>query len=430
MTLTERVEAMQEIFESLQCTNSRLVKQDIIDSIPQELKEDFNFCLEVLAGKHKLGYRYETVEGVPDVSAFATIKEVYQYLQKPLLEHDLSRANIFKHLKNTYFWADFLEPLCNREYRLGIGQSILNKDDTAPMLAKKYEGVLPYDAEGYYITEKLDGNRCIAYYENDEWHFVSRNGKRMNVEFDMSGLPEELIYDGEVISPEQYEMSKCIHISVKNHTIADKFEKDFNTTSGLINRHTTKKNLVYCIFDIQDYAPYITRRQLLQHLNPTASNVAILPLLALAEKSGDRIIDELLDKVVSIGGEGIMLNAGSASYQNKRTNVLMKYKQVQTMDMEVIDTFEGKGKYEGMCGGLTCSAKYGENGKVFVDVGTGLSDAQRLKWRNKDNIVGKIVEVAYFELSQDKAAKGSNLYSLRFPRLKTVREDKNETSID
>lgn len=428
MTLTDRVEFMQEIFELLQSTNSRLKKQEIIDSMPPELRQDFDYCLEVLAGRHVFGYKYQYVDGMP-IKEFKTIRECLEYLQEPYTTHDLSYSNIYKHLAATCFWADFLEPLVNREYKLGIGQSVIAKSDTAPMLAKKYEGHLPYDDKGWAITEKLDGNRCIAYHDGAKWQFVSRNGKRMNVDFDMSGLPEELVYDGEVVSPTHIERS--IYIS---HHVCDELENvqfvpsaSFNSTSGLINRKRGCKDLVYCIFDIQDTSPYLTRRTLLNHLDPLGKDVKILPCLYVANCNETYTIDRILATVVAAGGEGIMLNRNGASYQAKRTSDLLKYKEVQTMDMLVIDTFEGKGKYEGMCGGIVCKF---ENMQMIVkcDVGTGLSDRQREEWRDKAKIVGKIVEIAYFELSQNKDTYLTGNFSLRFPRLVKVREDKNTTS--
>ena len=99
------------------------------------------------------------------------------------------------------------------------------------------------------------------------------------------------------------------------------------------------------------------------------------------------------------------------------------------MDMKVIDIQEGNGKYAGLIGAIWCECET-EDGKVItVSVGSGLSDEQRLQWAMKpSDILGKIVEIQYFSLSQDGKNKGSNYYSLRFPRLKTVRTDKSNTS--
>jgi len=72
-------------------------------------------------------------------------------------------------------------------------------------------------------------------------------------------------------------------------------------------------------------------------------------------------------------------------------------------------------------------------GSIVVDykgyelgVGSGFSDKDReYYWNNQDEIVGKIVEISYFEESSND--KGTE--SLRFPVFKAVRE-KDEVSYD
>ena len=44
---------------------------------------------------------------------------------------------------------------------------------------------------------------------------------------------------------------------------------------------------------------------------------------------------------------------------------------------------------------------------------------------NPSDYMGRIIEVAYFDVSQ---GKDNEHFSLRFPRLKKFRDDKNETS--
>ena len=138
----------------------------------------------------------------------------------------------------------------------------------------------------------------------------------------------------------------------------------------------------------------------------------------------------MLAAVTDIGGEGIMINLGDRTYQHKRTDGLLKMKKVQTMDMLVINTEYGSGKYEGQVGALLCQITTDDGKVISCNVGTGLSDEQRLDWAiHPENIVGKIVEIGYFSLSQSSDARGSRFYSLRFPRLKGVRNDKSETSV-
>lgn len=425
MYLKDRISLLQNYITYIQATDSRNEKEGIINRMIPAVKDDFYYILEILYGKHKLGYtfvnRYNKIE---HNEMEMTFRQFIQPLFKPINNHDLSEAYIYKCCEEVNDYNDFIEPIVNRTLRLGIGRSMLVKDATAPMLAKKYEGTITKD-DAYYITEKLDGNRCIAKFVDGQWTFTSRNGKPMHVNFDMSGLDTDFVYDGEVLSPEQTAASIA-----RAQGVFKKMGGDFNTTSGDINKHTLNKKLVYNIFDVQEmWTQYKDRRAVLNTMTPTGDDVRILPILKKYDKSIDPAIYNLLDDVVKSGGEGLMINTSSGLYVPKRTDDLLKVKQVQTIDMKVVDTEFGTGKYELCVGYIYCEATLPNGSKISCKVGTGLSDEQRTRWAMYPmDIIGKIVEVAYFSLSQSKNTYGTTQYSLRFPRLKKVRTDKNETS--
>ena len=427
MHLKDRISLLQNYITYIQATDSRNEKEAIINRMIPAVKDDFYYILEILDGKHKLGYtfvnRYN--KEVHDIELISkTFRQFIQPLFKPIQNHDLSEAYIYRCCEEVNDYNDFIEPIVNRTLRLGIGRSMLVKDATAPMLAKKYEGTITKD-DAYYITEKLDGNRCIAKFVDGQWTFTSRNGKPMHVNFDMSGLDTDFVYDGEVLSPEQTAASIA-----RAQGVFKKMGGDFNTTSGDINKHTLDKKLVYNIFDVQEmWTQYKDRRAVLNTMTPTGDDVRILPILKKYDKSIDPAIYNLLDDVVKSGGEGLMINTSSGLYVPKRTDDLLKVKQVQTIDMRVVDTEFGTGKYELCVGYIYCEATLPNGSKISCKVGTGLSDEQRTRWAMYPmDIIGKIVEVAYFSLSQSKNTYGTTQYSLRFPRLKKVRTDKNDTS--
>lgn len=435
MTLTERIHILEYTFDEILSTSSLVEKRAYIWELPEELKEDFEYCIECLNGLRKFGYKYYPCDlnGDRCRDDTCTVKDVLELLQQPMLQHDLTQSNIARYLSMTYPWCDFFEPIVNRELKLGIGKSILPADGLSAMLAKKYEGSVKYSKDGYYVTEKLDGNRCIAHYDGTRWVFTSRNGKEMHVNFDMSGLPKEYVYDGEILAPQQVAMSNDVYNYIVYDTEMTKsYLNAFNSTSGLINQHTLKKNLVYNIFDIMPSGSieYKYRREVLDGLKLKDGEVRILPILAKYNTAEELNANAgtILDKVVASGGEGIMINLGSGNYLHKRTDQLLKYKQVQTMDMKVCGVIWGTGKYQGMIGALECIATTPE-GVITCNVGSGLSDEQRLEWAiDPGKIRGKIIEVAYFSISQDKASVNSKCHSLRFPRLKAVRYDKTITS--
>ena len=202
----------------------------------------------------------------------------------------------------------------------------------------------------------------------------------------------------------------------------------FNRTSGLINRHgSNKKGLVYNVFDIINPGAYQDRRELLSKLNVTSGDVRILPTLYIGNDR--QVINSLLGRMIQMGGEGIMLNRINRGYEHKRSDALLKYKQVQFMDMRVTGWYMGTGKYTGWVGGLNCELITADGKRILCDVGSGLSDAQRMEWAvEPSRIIGKIVQIGYHEMTQSEENIGTNVYSLRFPRLIKVRLDKSDTS--
>lgn len=446
--LADEIVYFHELFDHLQSTNSRIEKLEYIRQMPDEYKPSWEFILECLDGKHPFGYKMD-VYGLCVFEGrvrFDTVKQLLEWLLLPNKNKDLSQENIFFYISSLEkSEAMFVEPIVNRTLKLGIGRSLLPLSETSPMLAKKFDENMFNKLSGnslFYITEKLDGNRCIAYHDGIDWQFISRNGKPMFVKFDMSGLPENFIFDGEVMTRKQTELSvvrtKGTFVS-NDETHFERYDtstKDFTEASGIINTHSYNKDLVYNIFDIIDnFSTYIERRSILNELRKqlqgVKTDVRILPIIDCVSKDGlANSITNWLQTITSRGGEGVMINIGNAKYQHKRTADLLKFKKMYTIDLRVVGWIGGTGKYEGMIGALQCIGEEGDK-LIAVDVGTGLSDTQRWDWAvNDSKILEKIVEVGYFSLSQEKGFIGTKHYSLRFPRLIRVREDKNDTNLE
>ena len=417
MTLNERVTLIQTLFngmDGLNASSFQIAQVKAFRLMHPELNDDLDFCFEVLAGKHKLGYsvyRYlpaHTLETMRD--SLTTIKNFYEEILKT---DDLSDRNI--RVRCSCIPAviqTFMIKLANREYRLGYTNRNNMVTDKHCMLAKTYP---EHVREGYYfVQEKLNGNRCIAYYEDDQWKFLSRSQKPLNVDFDMTGLDTTRTYDGEIMTRNKMG------------------NRDFAATTGAINsKFGDKSNLIYFIYDILDdniiYSDRWAELGLL--IGKTSDNVKILPVLGFVyvypNPSYNYKLDAYLDQIVSKGGEGVMLRDPNATYHHSkhsgdRRPCLLKYKKTKTCDLRIVDWNEGKGKYYGMIGSFVCES---DDGMVRVSV-AGMIDAIRMS--DPMNWIGKIIEVAYFDTSQ---AKNKDVISLQFPRMKGVRDDKTETSM-
>jgi DNA ligase-1 len=109
-------------------------------------------------------------------------------------------------------------------------------------------------------------------------------------------------------------------------------------------------------------------------------------------------------------------------YYCKRHNYLLKSKLFNNADLEVVGYEAGEGKYVGMLGAFI--VQYKDN---TVKVGSGLSDDQRKQfWDIKEDLIGRVIEVKYKEVTKDKT---TNKESLQFPIFIALREEGKEPSL-
>lgn len=421
-----RCKLLLSLFNRLSAESSRTNKEAIVAQFRQKhpkMEKDLDYCFEVLAGKHKVGYTFVIYnESAPISIQYEnyTVRRFYEEVLKPFgsSQDEIRLAG----LSTPKDCRIFISMLVNRDFKLGYSNKHNMVTTLSPMLAKKYPD--SHHEGMYFIQEKLDGNRCIAYYdfEDAEWKFQSRSGKELKVDFDMDWAmdikwPDNYqapIFDGEIM------------------TLGHAGSRDFNRTSGAINgKYTDKSDLHYYIYDI--VAPtmrYKDRKKLLdtcdEYLETLDNqNCSILPVLDEVpvylnpEYNGQ--LDDYLDFIVNKGGEGLILRDPEGFYEcGKRSANLLKYKKLQTMDLRIIDFNWGNGKYEGAIGSFVCET---DDHEIRVNV-SGMPDA--IHFSNPLDWMDKIIEVAYFSVSESKSHCHK---SLRFPRLKRIRDDKDTTSI-
>jgi ATP-dependent DNA ligase len=175
--------------------------------------------------------------------------------------------------------------------------------------------------------------------------------------------------------------------------------------------------------------PYAERRQLLGwHLSTDSMLLDLLnsdgePGYPVAEAkywciTGKENIQATLASELSKGFEGIVVKSPDHLYEWKRSWNWMRYKEAKTADLRVVDYEYGTGKYEGQLGALVCSGVIGDT-VVEVRVGQGFSDDQRSNKAWYENLVGKIVEITYNEVTVNN--------SLSIPVFIGARHDKEDS---
>lgn len=317
----------------------------------------------------------------------------------------------------------FVRKLATKEIKLGISAKTVNKvygKNTIPLfsvqLAESFAKKEATLKGKFYVTLKLDGNRCLAIVDDEgKAKFFTRAGQPIE---GLSEIASELsIFKGTVIDGELLlENTDNLH------------SKDlFQATQKVVRKDGEKKGLVFHVFDImvvkdflsgKSFGTYEERRKALDILVGQFEGIDCINILpALYEGSDKGVIPQLLAQVEAEGHEGLMINTANGHYQTKRTNDLLKVKSFKSGDLLCTGVEEGSGQNEGRLGAILIDYKGGT-----TKVGSGFSHVEREHlWNNPNEIIGKIVEVKYFEESKDSK---TGQVSLRFPTFVTVRHDK------
>lgn len=420
-------------------SNSRLYKEEVLkeykdnETIKQFLYFIFNSFIVTGIKKAKLEKNIQA--DALDIQ-FNSFAELTQFIIKNNTGSDVVVKTVqweLNKFKGEYY--DFFKSIILREFNLGIGRTSINKimgKNFVPkfevMLAEKYTDYAHLvDGKEYIITLKLDGNRCVAFYDADGGiELKTRQG------LDYEGLDHIVddirkymapgfVYDGELIAVTDDKLSTG---------------ELYRFTTGLLHRDTNDKTAIkFFIFDsltTEEFKAGKSKDGALVRKNRVAELLSkdgidhLVNVPILYRGTDISVIQRLLDEVTSNGGEGIMVNIADAPYECKRVRTLLKCKKFNTADVLVESVEEGSKSFTGIMGQIRVKFIYrGEEHTTYVGSGFSLEE-RKLYWAHPELLIGKVVEVGYFEVSQNDKTKE---YSLRFPTWKSIiREDKTELS--
>lgn len=308
----------------------------------------------------------------------------------------------------------------NRNLRCGVSISTANK--VFPGLVKKFEVSLAekYDpgkhekllGKGTWIAEpKFDGDRMtvvggVPYSRGGQvYESVDHILEHLKV---LDPL-DEYVWDGEVMRP-----------------------GDFDEASGAIRRKRREgvgpdRSIYYVVFDLIRKTEWDSGRTrplserkaeldvLTEHPDVSSAIVDVVTYEPLGTQPTVKDVLDLRSKFMSDGYEGLMLKNLDAELTRRRTNDILKFKEMEDIDGIVVDVLEGKedSKFQGTLGALVVE----HDGGVMTKVGSGFTDAERNEiWADREGVIGSMVEVQY----QNKTSDGV----LRFPVFIRFRKDK------
>ena len=271
-----------------------------------------------------------------------------------------------------------------------------------PMLAKIYDK--KYKNDMTHIQPKYDGIRMNIWYNNGNIQALSR---RNNPFYTVNHIIESI--------SNILETHPSIHLDgeLYNH----KLHNDFNRIVSLVRKEKLTENeinelktlpLCYVIYDMwDDDNPSLTfseRNEILRDL--FKDNPQYIILAPTYEVSNSEMIDEYFHQFLQEGYEGAIIRKNKP-YEHKRSSNLLKYKEFDDDEFEILEVCEGniKGKAEycwiDLKNGKTCKATLGFNDEICADL-----------LNNKDKVKGCHATVRFFGWTPDG--------KLRFPVVKII----------
>jgi DNA ligase 1 len=268
-----------------------------------------------------------------------------------------------------------------------------------PMLAKKWQDY----SDGYrypvMIQPKLDGLRLIARKEG----LFSRNGKPYR------SIP----HIAEVLEPVFKRYPKAIF---DGEVYADKFAHDFEKICSLARQQkptpedlaAARASIQYHVYDL----PYLVepgktdpginnyhRQEALQQVHDQwfAYRDSPVKLVETRLVHDEAEVTRWYERFLEQGYEGLMVRDPEATYANKRTDRLLKYKEFSDGEYRILFVVPGIGNRTGVAGAFICE-----------DVAQTISFKSNIKGNmafckeileHQDRYVGKMATIQYFNLT-------------------------------
>lgn len=290
----------------------------------------------------------------------------------------------------------------------------------------KVKNVNPIDGT-YFISRKLDGVRCICYVNK----YIDNGEQNLDIKF-LSRQNKEFTTLSNLIEPIKKLMEKVnINEWILDGEICmmddDGNENFSNLMKEITRKNHTIKNPKYNVFDMMLKTEFDgncasdTFSERLKFMNELEQQPQVR-ILEQERVTSQEILDKWINMAKENHWEGCMLRR-DVPYKSGRSKDLLKIKDMQDAEYIIKDVITGKMIFNenGNKEFDVVTALVIEHKGNIVNVGSGLSKEQRLRWfKYPDEIIGKQVTIQYFEETQDSKTKE---FSLRFPVLKYVYEN-------
>jgi DNA ligase-1 len=249
-----------------------------------------------------------------------------------------------------------------------------------PMLAHSYADHGHKIKFPAFVQPKLDGIRCIAILKDGKCTLWTRTRKPI------TGVPH---------IARAIENAFQVDVTLDGELYNHDFKANFEKIVSFVRQETPAEGhevVQYHVYDLPEEVPFSKRAEKLRYLKsswfPNGEIVKVETVQVEDEAQAMSFFEEWRKQ----GYEGAMIRNADGKYVNKRSYDLLKMKEFDDAEFDIIGVEEGRGKLQGHAGAFVCRT---QDGKEFLAKMAGDTGMLKTYFENHSTWQGKKLTVKY-----------------------------------
>jgi DNA ligase-1 len=329
-------------------------------------------------------------EGADICTEYGQIGGKMQNARKTATPKNVGRANATNAGEQAILEATAMhKKRLDGKYSLTIEDA--KKEVFLPMLAASFDKRKDKVTYPVDVQPKLDGVRCLAYWDGDSVKLMSRGGKQWNCCQHIIEELEEVLPKGMVLDGELY-----IHGST------------FQEITKLVKKLRPESvNVQFHVYDVPR-AVYWTpafgkvvwdnRIEALADFRDASIDCKSVVVVETHQANSEDEVYQLQSEYLEDGYEGAIVRERDGEYKfGYRSNKLLKVKNFMDEEYLIAGFTTGVGRFDG-CIVWVCMT---EDGQSFKVVPQGTMEERQETYKNADKHIGDWLKVKFFELTDD-----------------------------
>ena len=325
-------------------------------------------------------------EGADIVTLYGQIDGKKQIARKTAVGKNLGKINETSPDEQAILEANAMhKKKTDLKYSFSIEEA--KKEVFLPMLATSFDKRLDKVTYPVDVQPKLDGCRCMAFWEGDSVRLMSRGGKYWECSEHIAKQLEKVLPKNSVLDGELY-----VHgATFQEITKLVKKTRDENAT------------VEYHVYDVPRWkgesGDWTERFDILsEELWELLKNCQSVETVPTYEANNEDEVYKLQSEFLENGYEGAIVREMNGEYRfGYRSRSLLKVKNFMDEEYEIVDFTTGVGKFDGSIVWI-CKT---DDGQEFKVVPQGTMEERQEAYETASNFIGEMLKVKFFELTDD-----------------------------